>query len=46
MFLSKSKGDAKNSEPCEPVRAIFPQTVLILGQKGVLMLILGVLRKF
>ena len=30
----------------KPVRAIFPQSVQIIGQKGVLVLILGVLRKF
>ena len=39
--------DAKSGElGVEPVRAIFPKSVLILGKKGNFTLILGVLRKF
>ena len=37
--------EAKSGELCEPARTIFPQSVLILGQKGVFTLILIVLRE-
>ena len=36
----------KSGEHGEPVRAIFPQSELILGPKGVFALILGVLSEF
>ena len=37
---------AKSGEHSEPVRAISPQFVLILGPKCVFALILGILREF
>ena len=54
IIMSTSFGDlyhdlcrsAKSGEHGEPVRAIFSQSLLIRGPKGVFALILGVLREF